>query len=114
MSAETIARRVGQASAGGLDYQSIGSRVYSVADQFELLTVALNDVLAGRAVPFPLKPRGLMGPDAPSLPSVVTNLNLLSFRDSLRGVEAFVQREGRVPARVFVGADVGRVPNPRM
>jgi hypothetical protein len=102
---DQIARRAGRGSADGLDYQRIGTRVYSVADQFELLTLALNDVLAGRTVSFPLKAGGLMGPDAPSLSSSLTNLDALAFRDALRGAAAFVQREGRVPARVFVGAE---------
>ena len=100
---DEIARRI--SGGGGVDYQRIGSRVYSVAEQFELLTLAMNDVLAGRAVSFPLKTVGLMGPEAPPPPSVLTNLDGLTFRDALGGVLAFVQSERRVPARVFVGAD---------
>jgi hypothetical protein len=35
----------------------------------------------------------------------LTNLSAFAFRDALRGVFSFIQREHRVPARVFVGAD---------
>ena len=45
---DEVARRIADNAAAGLDYQRIGSRVYSVADQFELLTVAVNEVIEGR------------------------------------------------------------------
>ncbi len=101
---DELARRINDPSAGGLGYQHLGSRVYSVADQFELLTVALNDVMAGRAVGFPLKAGGLFGPDAPPPASSLSDLDEFAFRDAFRAVHEFIRIERRVPARVFVGA----------
>jgi len=102
---DELAQRINQRSAGGLDYQRIGPRVYSVADQFELLTLALNEVLAGRAVTFPLKAGGLFGPDGPPPTSSLTNLCGLEFRAATRAVQEFIRVERQVPARVFVGAE---------
>jgi hypothetical protein len=102
---DELARRINDRSAGGVDYQRLGSRVYSVADQFELLTLALNEVMAGRAVGFPLKAGGLFGPDAPPpAASTLSDLDEFAFRDAFRAVHAFIRVERRVPARVFVGA----------
>ena len=102
---DEIAQRINLRSAGGVDYQRLGPRVYSVADQFELLTLALGGVMAGRAPAFPLKAGGLFGPDAPPPPPSLTNLNWYAFRDAVRDVHQFIQVEHRVPARVFVGAE---------
>lgn len=103
---DELAQRINHRSAGGVDYQRLGPRVYSVADQFELLTLALSDVLAGRPPAFPLKAGGLFGPAAPPPPApALTNLDGFAFRDALHDVHNFIQVERRVPARVFVGAE---------
>lgn len=102
---DELARRIGAGHAGGLDYQRLGSRVYSVADQFELLTLALTEVQAGRPVLFPLIPGGLMGPDGATSPGALTNLTAFAFRDAVREAHQFIHGEHRVPARVFVGAE---------
>lgn len=103
---DELARRIGNPNAGGVDYQRLGSRVYSVADQFGLLTLALNEVTGGRAVAFPLKAGGLFGPDAPPPPaSPLTSVDWFAFRDAARAVHEFIKVERRVPARVFVGAE---------
>src|SRR2546430_4105514 len=44
---DEIAKRIANGRSEGVDYQRIGSRVYSVADQFELLTIAVNQVMDG-------------------------------------------------------------------
>jgi len=103
---DELAKRIINGSTDGLDYQRIGARVYSVADQFELLTLALNDAMASHAVVFPLRAGGLMGPDAPASSSSLTNLNAFAFRDSFHDVHEFIQTRRCVPARVFVGAEV--------
>jgi hypothetical protein len=103
---DELARRIGNGSADGLDYQRLGPRVYSVADQFELLTLALNEAVAGQAVAFPLKAVGLFGPDAPAPASLLTNINVSAFRTTLGDVQEFIQTQRRVPARIFVGAEV--------
>jgi len=100
-----LARRISSSPGRALDVISIGSRVYSVADQLELLTRAVHEVDAGRAVNFPLKALGLFGPDAPPPTDAITNLNWFAFRDATRGVFQFIVTEHRVPARVFIGAD---------
>jgi hypothetical protein len=102
---DELAKRTSRGRPDGVDYQGIGPKIYSVADQFELLSRALNQVLSGQTVSFPLKTEGLMGPDAPPPSPTLTNLNPLALRDALPGVVAFIQREHRVPARVFIGAD---------
>ena len=103
---DELARRIINQSADGLDYQRLGSRVFSVADQFELLTLAINEVMAGRAVVFPLKAGGVMGPDGSTPASSLTTLTASAFRDVASDVHEFIQTQRRVPARVFVGAEV--------
>ena len=101
-----LARRIVENSASGLDIQRIGDRVYSVADQFELLTMAVNGANNGRPPAFPLRTTGVFGPDmAPPETTSPTNLDWLAFRDVARDVLEFIQTEHRVPARVFVGAE---------
>ena len=102
---DEFARRICANSAAGVDYQRLGPRVYSVADQFELLTLAVNELIAGRTVRFPLKVSGLFGPDAPPPAAGGTNLNWLAFRDTARDGLGFIQTERRIPARIFIGAD---------
>jgi len=100
-----LAARVGQRT-NTTDFQRIGDRAYSVADQFELLTLALAEVVGGRAPRFPLKVIGLLGPDsAAPTNTTLTRIDLLAFRDTLRDVAEFIRVERRVPARVFVGPD---------
>jgi hypothetical protein len=101
-----LAHRIVTNSAAGLDVQRIGDRVYSVADQFELLTVAVNSLSSGKQLAFPVRVTGLFGPDsAPPETHSITNLNWLPFRDAVRDTLEFIETERRVPARVFVGAD---------
>ncbi len=96
-----------QMAAGDLDYRKLGPRVYSVADQFEVLTLALLDILEGRPVRFPLTASGLLGPDSAVPKSAfLPALAGPAFREALRDAGKFVRSERRVPARVFVGADM--------
>lgn len=101
-----MARRIVEAKDSGLDIQRIGDRVFSVADQFQLLAVAMNEVVIGRKPRFPLMPAGILGPEAVPPPGGrLTNLTWFAFRDAVRDVRDFIAAEGHVPARVFVGAD---------
>ena len=43
----------------------LGRRAYSVADQFELLALAVGKLSAGQELRFPLHPEGLLGPGSP-------------------------------------------------
>jgi hypothetical protein len=101
-----IAARLISTGANGVDFQVIGDRAYSVADQFELLSETVGRLIAGDAPRFPMSAKGLLGPDAsPPAPSQKTHLDWPALRDTARDVVDFIQTQGRVPARVFVGAD---------
>ncbi|MGH7969446.1 MAG: hypothetical protein ACREIC_12035 [Limisphaerales bacterium] len=93
-------------SAGGpVDFQVIGDRAYSVAEQFELLTKAVARAIRGEHPSFPLKAAGLLGPDSAPPESSKVHLDWFAFRDTTFDVLNFIQTQHRVPARVFVGPD---------
>ena len=101
-----LVRRINKTHSTGLDFQVIGGQAFSLADQFELLTFAVSELLDARPVKFPVRLSGLLGPDR-SPPQAVgfTNVNWPAFRQALRDTRDFVQKEHRVPARVFIGAE---------
>ena len=90
-----------------LDFQVIGNRSYSSADQFELLTTAMSQWVDGHEARPPLKLKGLFGPNAapPVVSSPSEPLTWPAFRDALRDVRNFIGTEHRVPACVFIGAE---------
>jgi hypothetical protein len=101
-----ISARVLAGAKSGIDMQVIGRRAYSVADQFEVLTRAVATLSDGETLRFPLQCKGLIGPDSPPPTHFQTaRLTWPAFRDTTRDVADFVQTQGRVPARVFVGPD---------
>jgi hypothetical protein len=101
---EIAARLAGGIS--GADFQIIGGRAYSVADQFELLAMFVGDTIDGRPPRFPLRLKGLLGPDAPPPSSPhPDHLGWFAFRDATRDMLDFIKTSQRVPARVFIGAD---------
>jgi hypothetical protein len=104
---DAIAGRLLAGAASGIDFQVIGRRAYSVADQFEVLTRAVARLSAGEKLQFPLQSKGLLGPESPPPPppSQRTRLAWPGFRDTTRDVLDFVETQGRVPSRVFAGAD---------
>src|SRR6266480_2274457 len=90
----------------GLDYQIVGKRVYSVADQFEFLARAVGELIEGSKPRFPLRTIGLLGPDAPAPAATpTTHIDWFAFRDAARDVADFVRTQQRIPSRVFIGAD---------
>lgn len=100
-----LARRVAL-NPGGADVQWVRGAAYSVADQFELLVRAVAEGIGNRPVRWPLRARGLLGPDAePPAPWSEPRLDWPAFRDAAVDAADFVRMEGRVPARVFVGPD---------
>ncbi len=102
----TLAAKVVANGSARLDFQTLGNRSYSVADQFELLVLADSKLLSGEAPGFPLPARGMFGPDSPPpASSQTTHLEWPAFRDALRDVVNFIETQHRVPARVFIGAD---------
>ncbi len=100
-----IAWALADSAANGLDFRVLEDRAYSAADQFELLTLAVVDLLGTRTGDSILKARGLFGPDAPAPTTALTHVDWPAFRDATRDVLNFVQTQHRVPARVFIGAD---------
>jgi hypothetical protein len=101
-----IVSRVIRNGATGVDYQTIGKRSYSAADQLELLTVTVTELIEGRKPLTPLPLKGLLGPDGPPPSSKVeAHLAWTAFRDAALDLRQFIETHRRVPARVFVGPD---------
>ncbi len=103
---DELTRRIVAGGTNGLDFQLVGKKAFSVADQFELLTAALSALIEGRASKFPLIAKGVFGPDglAP-LSQPEKHLTWPAFRDATLDARDFVRSQQRIPARVFVGAD---------
>jgi hypothetical protein len=101
-----IAEHLLAGAGAGIDFLVIGSRAYSTADQFEVLTRAVAPLTAGEKMQFPVKCEGLFGPDAPPpLLGQSTHLAWPAFRDSTHDVLNFLETQHRIPSRVFLGAD---------
>jgi hypothetical protein len=101
-----ITDRLLAGAAGGIDFQVIGPRAYSLADQFEVLTRAVAKLSAGEKLQFPLPSKGVLGPDSrPPSSSPSMHLAWPAFRDTTRDVLDFLETQRRVPARVFIGAE---------
>ncbi|MGO8696467.1 MAG: hypothetical protein ACLQVY_01925 [Limisphaerales bacterium] len=101
-----IAEHLLAGAGSGIDFQVIGSRIYSTADQFEVLTRAVARLSAGEKVQFPVKCEGVFGPDSPP-PSASPKAHVAwpAFRDSTHDVLNFLETQHRIPSRVFLGAD---------
>jgi hypothetical protein len=100
-----VADAVLHGATNGIDVRVLGDRALSVADQFELLSRAVGQMMGGKPVRFPLIARGLLGPDAaPPEPRALKDLSWTAFRDAARDAQGFIDRNRRVPARVFIGA----------
>jgi len=101
-----LAGRITAAAAGGIDLQVNGSRAYSLADQFEVLTRAVAALAAGEAPHYALQCKGLLGPENPPPASPADRrVPWRAFQDAARDVLSFIEVEHRVPSRVFIGAE---------
>jgi len=102
-----ITARVSGSSSQGLDFQVVGNQAYSLADQFELLTVVVGDLIDGKETRFPLRLDGLLGPEAAasSMPALEGRVKWPAFRDAVLDVRNFISTQHRVPSRIFIGAD---------
>ncbi len=101
-----LADRIANRGTNGLDFQTLGNKAFSVADQFELLTLAVSESIEGKRLKLPLKTQGLFGPDsAPPATSGGRQIAWPAFRDATRDVREFILAHQRVPARVFIGPD---------
>ena len=101
-----LAQRRAADSATGVDTVALSDRIYSAADQFELLTLAVGGLIDGKKTKFPLVAKGLFGPDAsPPASREIEKVDWPAFRDAVRDVREFVQTHQQVPSRVFIGAE---------
>jgi hypothetical protein len=102
-----LARRLADPETSGVDYQVLSGKAVSPADQFELLTVAVGELIDGKSVACPLAAKGLLGPDSRpgSTGEGGQTIPWPAFRDAVVDVRDYLRVHGRVPARVFVGAD---------
>ena len=103
---ETICARVQRPNIAGFDYLEWDGKSFSVADQFELATTAVRDLITDGSIHFPIRTAVLAGPDNPP-PTGSTNSQVAwrAFRDSALDVYSYLQTHHRIPARVFIGAD---------
>jgi hypothetical protein len=102
-----LALRITDEKSAGLNFQVFDGRAFSPADQFELLTRAMFKLVVDRAADSPrLWPLGLLGPDAapPTPGEDLVTIDADAYGLALADVRNFVNRVGRVPARVFIGS----------
>jgi hypothetical protein len=101
-----LAQRIADSGTNGLDYQVVRGQAFSVADQFEALTIAVTGLIEKKMGKSPIVSKGLFGPDNPP-PSSSTEREITwaAFRDATLDLRDFIQIHGRVPTRVFIGAD---------
>lgn len=100
-----VVQRLSGAGKSGIDYLSVGGKVLSVADQFELLAAALVERIEGRAPTFPHPIPGLLGPDHEAFATEMNSVPWSDFREAVRDAQNYLKANGRVPARVFIGAE---------
>lgn len=101
-----MASQLASGGTNGVDLALIGKHSYSAADQFELLTTAVDRLCAGEKPRFPLVAKGLLGPDGgPPTLNPRTHIDWPTFRMATADVSNFIRTQGRVPARVFIGPD---------
>jgi hypothetical protein len=102
---QKLASHILDNAAHGVDFYVIENRAYSVADQFELLSLAVGALIDGKKLGFPLKTESILGPDAPPPSNSMSHLDWPAFRDAALDVRNFIQTQKRVPSRVFIGPD---------
>lgn len=90
-----IASRLAKEDSKGVDFVVINGRSFSPADQLQIL-------LDGK------QPKGLLGPDGAGPTGSLEKADWAAFETAMRDVKDFMEREKRVPARVFIGADAVR------
>jgi hypothetical protein len=94
-----------QRIASGIDFQVIGRKAFSPADQFELFTLAVAQLIESRKVKFPITVNGLLGPDNLPPTNAIERVTWPAFRDAVLDTREFIRTHQRVPARVFIGAE---------
>ncbi|HEY2342361.1 MAG TPA: hypothetical protein VGH90_04990 [Chthoniobacteraceae bacterium] len=88
------------------DFQLLNQKAFSVADQFELLTLAVNRMVKDEALGFPITTSSLLGPiSEPPASRADPHLDWPAFRDSVIDVADFLDKQHRIPDRIFIGAE---------
>ncbi len=107
-----LARRLADPHATGVDYQVLSGKAVSPADQFELLAMAIGQRIDDKTVKYPLAAKGLLGPDSASGYLLAgpagegrQTIAWPAFRNATLDVRDYLRVHGRVPARVFIGAE---------
>ena len=104
-----LARRLTSADFKGLDDETIDGKVFSPADQFEVLTLAVSRLIERKGGDMsPIVPERLLGPDSPppaESKDPAGPIDWPAFRAALLDVRDYLRVNHRVPARVFIGAD---------
>ena len=103
---DAIAAGIIQDKTKGLDYQRFGARIYSLAEQFDLLTQAVNNRLVHSPSLILFRSMRLFGPENPPPgASVSRNVDWPAFRDSVHDAHQFIETHRTVPSRVFIGTE---------
>lgn len=102
-----LAEKLSAEQATGVDYQLLSGKAVSPADQLELLAGVMGDLIDGKVVEYPRAARGVLGPDAAPAAGGAGRQTIAwpAFRDATLDVRDYLRTQGRVPARVFIGAD---------
>jgi hypothetical protein len=105
-----LARRLSATDSPGIDFQLIGSKAFSPAEQFSLIADSLAHAIREQkttgAASFSI-PAPLLGPDGepPATSDRHGPIPWPAFRDAALDAQDFVHQQHRVPARVFIGPD---------
>lgn len=101
-----LAEKLVRSGAAGVDFQVVRGNAYSLADQFELFTLAVGQLIDAGTIQFPIAASALLGPDGlPPAESATTEIPWTAFRDAALDVRSYLKTHGRIPARVFIGPD---------
>lgn len=102
---QEIARRLLDPATKGINYQILGNKAFSPADQFELLVNAVVGQLQPGANAQPSRLDVLLGPDAPPPddPGDLSPVSSSAFRAATLDVSDYLHKSHRIPARVFLG-----------
>lgn len=101
---DELAQRILSSPGRVLEFQRLGDREFSLADQFEVFMRATADLSGVAAAPTAFEVTRLLGPGAPPPPSVALQTDGYAFRDALSAVTRHCLVQHAVPARIFIGS----------
>jgi hypothetical protein len=100
-----LAKRIVSSGTDGLNFQVIGAKAFSVADQFELLVQAIEPRIQNKKLPSRLSTSAILGPDQICASTPLEHLSWPQFREAVLDTQEFIQTGKRIPSRVFIGPD---------